>query len=88
MKTAILIALVTLVASSAAYAEPPSPPPAKSAPAAAAPAVTPTATKAAAPQPTSAVSQQDKMRNCNKEATGKKGEERRAFMKTCLSSKA
>jgi hypothetical protein len=86
MKNAILIALVTFVASSAVYAEPPSPP-AKAAPAAAVPAVTPTATKAAAPQPTAAVSQQDRMRNCNKEATGKKGDERRAFMKTCLSSK-
>lgn len=87
MKTAILIALVSLVASSAVYAEPPSPP-AKAAPAAAVPAVTPTATKVAAPQPTAVVSQQDKMRNCNKEATGKKGAERKAFMKTCLSNKA
>lgn len=87
MKNAILIALVTLVASSAVYAEPPSPPPAKATPAAAVPAVTPTATKAAAPQPTAAVSQQDKMRNCNKDATGKKGAERKEFMKTCLSRK-
>jgi opacity protein-like surface antigen len=34
-----------------------------------------------------AVSQQDKMRLCNQQATGKKGAERRAFMKTCLSKK-
>lgn len=89
MKNAILIALVAFVASSAAYAEPPAAPqPAKAAPAATAPAVTPTTTKSAAPQPTAVVSQQDKMRNCNKEATGKKGAERKAFMKTCLSSKA
>ena len=33
------------------------------------------------------VSQQDKMRNCNKQAIGKKGAERKTFMKTCLSSK-
>ncbi|MFA9274811.1 MAG: PsiF family protein [Candidatus Aquirickettsiella gammari] len=31
--------------------------------------------------------QQSKMTTCNKEATGKKGEERKAFMKTCLSAK-
>jgi hypothetical protein len=33
------------------------------------------------------ISQQDKMRLCAKQATGKKGAERKAFMKTCLSSK-
>lgn len=31
------------------------------------------------------VSQQEKMAACNKEATGKKGDERKAFMKECLS---
>jgi len=87
MKNAILAALVAIVASTGAYAEPPSPP-AKSTPAAAVPAVMPTITKTAAPQTTAAVSQQDKMRSCNKEATGKKGAERKAFMKTCLSKKA
>ena len=30
--------------------------------------------------------QQNKMAMCNKEATGKSGDERRAFMKTCLSA--
>jgi hypothetical protein len=40
----------------------------------------------AAPAPEK-VSQQDKMRLCAKQATGKKGAERKAFMKTCLSSK-
>jgi hypothetical protein len=39
---------------------------------------------AAAPEK---VSQQDKMRLCAKQATGKKGAERKAFMKTCLSTK-
>ncbi len=34
------------------------------------------------------ISQQDKMRLCAKQATGKKGVERKAFMKTCLSKKA
>ena len=34
------------------------------------------------------ISQQDKMRLCAKQATGKKGDERRMFMKTCLSKKA
>jgi Spy/CpxP family protein refolding chaperone len=32
-------------------------------------------------------SQQSKMTTCNKEAEGKKGDERKAFMKTCLSNK-
>jgi hypothetical protein len=31
--------------------------------------------------------QQNKMKTCNAEATGKKGDERKAFMKACLSSK-
>ena len=32
------------------------------------------------------ISQQDKMRDCNKQATGKKGAERKSFMKSCLST--
>ena len=31
--------------------------------------------------------QQEKMASCNKDATGKKGDERKTFMKTCLSAK-
>ena len=31
--------------------------------------------------------QQEKMKNCNAQATDKKGEERKAFMKECLSAK-
>ena len=31
--------------------------------------------------------QQTKMASCNKEATDKKGDERKAFMKSCLSAK-
>ncbi len=34
-----------------------------------------------------ATTQQSKMSACNKEAEGKKGDERKAFMKTCLSAK-
>ena len=36
------------------------------------------------------LAQQDKMKSCNKEATAKalKGDERQAFMKSCLSGKA
>jgi hypothetical protein len=34
-----------------------------------------------------ASAQQTKMGTCNKEATGKKGDERKAFMKQCLSAK-
>jgi hypothetical protein len=32
-------------------------------------------------------SQQEKMKACNEQATDKKGDERKAFMKTCLSAK-
>ena len=32
--------------------------------------------------------QQSKMATCNKDAADKKGDERKAFMKTCLSTKA
>jgi hypothetical protein len=32
--------------------------------------------------------QQEKMKTCNDQATDKKGDDRKAFMKTCLSAKA
>ena len=35
-----------------------------------------------------ATPQQSRMATCNKEAVGKKGDERKAFMKQCLSGKA
>ena len=41
---------------------------------------------AAQPAP-KATAQQSKMTSCNKEAGGKKGDERKAFMKQCLSAK-
>jgi hypothetical protein len=46
-----------------------------------------TTTSAPAAEPVK-VSQQDKMRLCAKQAKGKKGAERKDFMKTCLSKKA
>ncbi|HTS20261.1 MAG TPA: PsiF family protein [Casimicrobiaceae bacterium] len=46
-------------------------------------------TTAVAADPSGApkLSQQDRMRQCAKQATGKKGAERKAFMKGCLSKK-
>ncbi|VVD70543.1 PsiF family protein [Pandoraea terrigena] len=41
----------------------------------------------AAPAPKTANSQQSKMGACNAQAGSKKGDERKAFMKECLSSK-
>jgi len=49
---------------------------------------TPPPAAAAAPSAAPvALSQQDRMRLCSKQATGKKGAERKDFMKTCLSKK-
>ena len=47
-------------------------------------AQTPSPSTPAAPAKTA---QQSKMTTCNKDATGKKGDERKAFMKECLSAK-
>ena len=52
----------------------------------AAPAAPAAAQAAAAPAAKSA--QQNKMTTCNHDAAGKKGDERKAFMKTCLSAPA
>jgi hypothetical protein len=41
----------------------------------------------AAAAPAAKNSQQDKMKQCNMDAAGKKGDERKAFMKSCLSDK-
>jgi hypothetical protein len=78
MKTLYAVTLGTLIAlaAPAALAEDATPQP--RAPKAA-------ATASAAPVK---VSQQDKMRLCAKQATGKKGTERKTFMKSCLSKKA
>jgi opacity protein-like surface antigen len=45
------------------------------------------AADAAASAPKAMGAQQNKMAECNKEAADKKGDERKAFMKTCLSNK-
>ena len=55
------------------------------APASAAPAAAPAS--AAAPAPAAGNSQQNKMATCNKEANGKKGDERKQFMSECLKAK-
>jgi len=82
MKTLYVLTLASLMglAASTAYADDAS-------------NVKPRAAKAQAVAATSAaepvkISQQDKMRLCAKQATGKKGAERKTFMKTCLSKKA
>jgi hypothetical protein len=56
-------------------------------PAAAATAAAPVAAAPAAAAPAAEkTAQQSKMATCNKEAEGKKGDERKAFMKDCLSA--
>ena len=50
--------------------------------------VTTAAPATTAPAAPVKISQQEKMRLCSKQATGKKGAERKDFMKTCLSKKA
>jgi hypothetical protein len=42
---------------------------------------------AAAPVADGKTAQQSKMKTCNADAKGKKGDERKAFMKECLSAK-
>jgi hypothetical protein len=46
------------------------------------------AAPAATAAPAAKTAQQSKMVTCNADATGKKGDERKAFMKTCLSAPA
>jgi hypothetical protein len=80
MSKSLVIAVAALFVTAAAQAAEP--------PVAARPAQAATAAAPAAPQRSATHPQQEKMRECNKQATGKKGAERRAFMKTCLSKKA
>jgi hypothetical protein len=51
------------------------------------PALTVAALLLLAPQAGALTSSQQRMKDCNAEAGGKKGTEREAFMKTCLSDK-
>ncbi|NYT62571.1 hypothetical protein H0A66_09640 [Alcaligenaceae bacterium] len=44
--------------------------------------------KAEAVAPKAKTAQQERMTTCNKEATGKKGDERKAFMSSCLKGEA
>jgi hypothetical protein len=84
------IALALLFVSFASQAAEPVATPIKTAQPAAVATPVKIAQPAAVPaaEKTTALSQQDKMRECNKQATGKKGAERKTFMKTCLSRKA
>ena len=77
MKILTMLVLASVLGLSSAVARAESPAPKKE----------PTAKTQAATTAPVKVSQQDKMRLCAKQATGKKGPERKAFMKTCLSTK-
>jgi len=84
MKSLYLAALIGLFACQAAYA----------AYAPATKAKTQTAGRNADPNAVSGqaakpilMSQQDRMRMCSKQATGKKGAERKTFMKSCLTTR-
>jgi hypothetical protein len=78
MKVLTMLVLATVLGLSSAVAQAQTPAASKATTTKAQGAIT------AAPEK---VSQQDKMRLCSKQAAGKKGAERKAFMKTCLSSK-
>ncbi|HZQ62329.1 MAG TPA: PsiF family protein [Casimicrobiaceae bacterium] len=86
--SALLLSLV-FVATSALAADPV--PPVKPATTGAKPAAVPAKSDpraASGPVKTAqAGSQQNRMKECNKQATGKKGAERKAFMKSCLSTR-
>jgi psiF repeat-containing protein len=76
-KTIPVLALATLFVWASAFAAEPAQGTVKPA----------TGASAAGPVRTGALTQQEKMRACNQQATGKKGQERKAFMKGCLSKK-
>ena len=85
MKSLYVAAFIGLFACQAAYAADAAP---------AAKAKTQTAGRNADPNAVSGqaakpilMSQQDRMRMCSKQATGKKGTERKTFMKSCLTTR-
>lgn len=80
--TAMLLATFLGLGASLAQADDPVAKPKSTRPQPAATAAAP-----AAPVTPVAISQQDRMKLCSKQATGKKGAERKDFMKTCLSKK-
>lgn len=83
MRHSISIAAFGLVlATGMAFAADPVKPAVTAAPTAATAAVAPAASAPVVEKP----AQQSKMKTCNDEAAGKKGDERKAFMKDCLSA--
>jgi hypothetical protein len=85
MKSFYLAALIGLFAFQAAYAaDGPSAPKARTQ--SAGKSTDANAAGSAATKPI-AMSQQDRMRMCSKQATGKKGAERKTFMKSCLTTR-
>lgn len=91
MKSLSLLLLSLVFAATSALAADPVPPVKPAAPNAAKPAALPAkgdARSASGTVKTAAGgSQQNRMKECNKQAKGKKGDERRAFMKSCLSTR-
>jgi len=97
-KLLAFMAAGALMCAGAAYGQTPAPaaaPKAATPAPAAAPAPAPAAAPAPAPKAADAKtadaakstnSQQDKMKTCNDKAGDKKGDDRKAFMKTCLSA--
>jgi hypothetical protein len=85
MKTLYLVALIGLLACQAAHAADGAAPP-KARPQTAAKTADANTVVAQTSKPIQ-MSQQDRMRMCSKQATGKKGAERKTFMKSCLSTK-
>ena len=92
MKTLFVLLLAGLFASTAAYADDTTVPKPKTskvqASAAKGDATSRTPADGRALVKVAATSQQNKMKLCNQQATGKKATERKAFMKACLSKKA
>ncbi|HKW80410.1 MAG TPA: PsiF family protein [Casimicrobiaceae bacterium] len=84
MKSLCLAALIGLFACQLAYAADDAAGTPKAARQAPRTADAPSAAQSARPIK---MSQQDRMRLCSKEATGKKGAERKTFMKSCLTTK-
>jgi hypothetical protein len=85
MKSVYLAALIGLFACQAVYAADAAPS-TKAKTQAAAKNADPNAVSGQAAKPI-LMSQQDRMRMCSKQATGKKGAERKAFMKSCLTTR-
>lgn len=81
-----MIAIASMMVTSMAFATTPAVTPTTSVPASAAKTavITPASTVQTPAKPKVLTAQQQKMVDCNKQATGKKGDERKAFMSACL----